>query len=383
MNAPLHLGVDAVNLLHDRRGIYRYTRALLRRWMLDPSVAMRITLLLPYRWPGLYRRKLIAALDCDKFDVRRRQDVTATDPALVWYPWNGMAWVSPSLNVATIHDVWPFASPADSVAKRKSEQMPFRNTAAYARVIITDSGFSKNEILKYLAVEPARLHVINLGVDPPSSTQVQPLVLSGASRYVLFVGESEPRKDLATLRSAMEKLSDALRMTTGLVIAGKPSKGERLVGRVQPQRHDGKQTSALHFEVLDGVPTLITGEITDALLSQLYAGAAAFVFPSRYEGFGLPVLEAMAQGTPVIASKAASVPEVAGDAAIYFAAGNAAALANEITRLLNDRVLVAQLGAAGIARAAALSWERCAQQTLALFESVYASACNVSRLTIS
>jgi glycosyltransferase involved in cell wall biosynthesis len=366
----LHVGVDALNLLHDRRGIWRYATALLQRFLRMGKDRVSITLLVPHMWPGLARRPLAQLLGSDDFMLRRRQDAAGHRIHLVWYPWNGMTWVSPFTNVATVHDVWPFASPAEDVRKRRSEQMPFRTTAANAKLIITDSQFSKTEIIKHLSVLPQHVHVIALGVDPVAAALDRPLLLDGASRYVLFVGESEPRKDLATLQEAMKKLPDALRMTTGLVTAGVPRTKNATCGRVDSQRHEGKQTTVLHFEPLDSMPRLVTGAVSDAVLHQLYAGAAAFVFPSRYEGFGLPVLEAMAHGAPVLASNAASIPEVAGEAALYFPAGNSNALVHELTQILSDRLLVARLSAAGRARAALFNWDRTAEETLGVFESV-------------
>jgi glycosyltransferase involved in cell wall biosynthesis len=114
----------------------------------------------------------------------------------------------------------------------------------------------------------------------------------------------------------------------------------------------------------------LEGEVSDARLAALYRGAAAFVFPSLYEGFGLPVLEAMAYGTPVIASDAASVPEAGGNAALYFPAADAHALAAQITRVLTDSALASDLRARGFSRAAEMTWDACAENTLAAIESL-------------
>ena len=105
-------------------------------------------------------------------------------------------------------------------------------------------------------------------------------------------------------------------------------------------------------------------------MASLYAGAGAFVFPSRYEGFGLPVLEAMRYGAPVVASDAAAIPEAAGDAALYFPSGDAAALSRAIERVLTDDGLSTSLAAAGRERATAMTHERCARETLEVFERV-------------
>ncbi len=369
MTAQLRLGVDAQNLLHDRRGIWRYARALLQRWLAQPADRVHIVLLVQHPWPRVIKRALARILSVDEVSVCRRQDAAGAHLQLVWYPWNGMTWLTSVASVATVHDVWPFASPAEDRRKRMSEQSPFRATAAHAKAIVTDSLFSKNEIHKYLAVPLQHLHVVYLGVDPLVADE-SPLLLDGASRYVLFVGENEPRKDLATLQTAMARLPDALRMTTGCVIASRPQARAGLQGRIDSTRHEGKHAAVLRFQTIAGVPTLVTGQINDRLLQRLYAGAAALAFPSRYEGFGLPVLEAMVHGTPVIAAQAASIPEVAGDAALYFPAGDAEALAGALTRILTDRVLVARMSAAGLVRASSFSWDRCAEATLQIFEAV-------------
>jgi glycosyltransferase involved in cell wall biosynthesis len=372
----MHLAVDAVNLLHDRRGIGRYARALLRRYCRMTGDDVRVSLLVPHAWPALVRGRLRDMLGAP-VAVCRRRDVTSVRPDLVWYPWNGMTWVTPYPSVATVHDVWPFASPAEDLRKRRKEQTPFRTTAARAAVIINDSAFSRSEIIRYLDVRAAQVRVVPLGTEDSlqgaRAAPEPPLLLDGASRYVLFVGESEPRKDLATLQAAMRALPDALRMTTGLVIAGKPGRALASLGRIESARHGRKSTHVLRFERSDGTPVIVTGEVSDAMLQSLYAGATALAFPSRYEGFGLPVLEAMAQGVPVVAADATSVPEVAADAALYFAPGDWGGLAGALARIISDPALAAQLRAAGLERAAQLTWDRCARETLEIFREVVAT----------
>ncbi len=347
MTRVLRIGVDALNLLHDRRGIGRYARALLRDWLARRREDVAITLLVPHLFPGLVRARLAAEIGNAGFDVARRARVARLGLDLVWYPWNGMTWVAPCPRVATVHDVWPFASPSSDVRIRRSEQTPFLRTATFADRIVADSAFTKSEIVRHLAVDAGKIDVVHLGVDADRPGDVQPAAPPrGAQRYVLFVGEAEPRKDLPTLLSAMAQLPDALRQSTALVV----------VGRAAPD------TAARDFTAI------YEGEVTDERLWALYAGAAAFAFPSRYEGFGLPVLEAMAFGAPVVASDAASVPEAGGDAALYFRAGDPSALSRALGEVLNDAQLAKDLRAAGKQRAARMTSRRTADETLRIFQ---------------
>jgi glycosyltransferase involved in cell wall biosynthesis len=346
----LHLGVDAVNLLHDRRGIGRYARALLRRWLTGESHRVRITLLVPHVFPGLVRSQLAVQIGAGAA-LARRNEAGRLDLDGVWYPWNGMTWVAPVPSVATVHDVWPFESVSPDARRRRNEQEPFRTTARVAACILADSNFTKREIVRHLGASEDKIRVVPLGTDfPPAFADVEPARVDGAQKYILFVGEVEGRKNLVTLVSAMGMLPSALRRETALVIAGRAAR--------TPSREESGDV-IVRFE----------GEVSDLRLAALYRGAAAFVFPSIYEGFGLPVLEAMAYGTPVVASDAASVPEAAGDAALYFPATDAGALAAQLTRLLTDDALAADLRARGVRRASALTWVRCAETSLSAIEA--------------
>jgi glycosyltransferase involved in cell wall biosynthesis len=365
----MHVAVDAANLPRDHRGIGRYARAMLVRW-LDMRDRLQVTLLVPDLFLATARRRLATTLGVDDVEVRRRQDVARMRPDLVWYPWNGMTWIAPCASVATVHDVWPFVSPAADDRIRLREQGPYRATASHARAIIANSRFTKSELIKHLPVDPGRVHVISMGADPLPSPAPPAPSLVGAQRYVLFVGESEPRKDPGTLRAAMTKLPAGLRAITGLVMAGKVPGETSTCGSIESGSGNTPDRLLVRFANHNGVPTVVAGEVSDTVLARLYAGAAAFAFPSRYEGFGIPVLEAMAHGVPVVASDAASIPEVGGDAALYFPAGDADALAATLARVLGDPDLARQMGAAGIARAALLSWDRCSRETLGVFEGV-------------
>jgi glycosyltransferase involved in cell wall biosynthesis len=142
-----------------------------------------------------------------------------------------------------------------------------------------------------------------------------------------------------------------------LIIAGKHS------GSEVPLKDERKASEPK-------TPTRYLGHVSESVLASLYAHAKAVVYPSRYEGFGLPVLEAMAYGAPVIASDAAGIPEAGGDAALYFPSGDAAALANAIALVLSEDELADNLRELGRRRAAQMTWDVTASQTIAAFERV-------------
>jgi glycosyltransferase involved in cell wall biosynthesis len=347
--APLRVGADALNLLHDRRGIGRYARALLSRWLRREDVD--VVLLVPHLFPWLVSGPLARELGAQRVKVDRRSRSARRGLQVAWHPWNGIFFNSGTRDVATIHDVWPFVdAPADNPQLAQSRQRPFLEAAEKSERIVTDSQFSKGEIVRQLGVDPDRIDVVYLGVDRSLlETRPPPARISNADQYVLFVGETEGRKDLATLLVAMAHLPPALRDRTPLVVAGK---------------------IASSASVTAGVRVEFAGEVSEEELASLYAGAAAFAFPSRYEGFGLPILEAMAYGTPVVASDAASLPEAGGDAALYFPAGDAAACAQLLTRVLTEPELAASLRARGRDRAAEMTWDRCADATLEILRRV-------------
>jgi alpha-1,3-rhamnosyl/mannosyltransferase len=345
----LQIGVDAWNLPGDRRGIGRYVREILRRWIAWGPSRVRVTLIVPERLTLLAAQRYVRALDAGRVAVRSRASVARLALDSLWFPWNGMSWSATGHKVATLHDASRFALPPSDAEERAREQQTFLRAAREADRIITDSHFSKTELVRYLGIEPDKIVVVHLGVGDRLPTIVSPVAgIDGASRYLLFVGENEPRKGLDTLLEAMPMLPAGILQGTAVVVAGEPA------GQIP-----STWSSELDVRVL--------GHVSDERLSKLYGGAAALVYPSRYEGFGLPVLEAMAAGTPVIASNAAGIPEAGGDAALYFSSGDAAQLAAAISRVLSDERLARELQAKGRERAAAMTWDQTAEGTYAVF----------------
>jgi glycosyltransferase involved in cell wall biosynthesis len=175
-------------------------------------------------------------------------------------------------------------------------------------------------------------------------------------RYLLFVGTIEPRKNLTRLLAAFE-IVHADGLTDGLVIVGR-----------QGWLCDDFFAALEHSSARDAV--ILPGYVPDEDLPAVYAGAQALVFPSLYEGFGLPVLEAMACGTPVLASRASSVPEAGGEAASYFDPTSVDEIADNVHRLLRDNALREEMQVEGLAQAARFSWEQAAIETEAVYNAV-------------
>lgn len=340
----IRVGVDAWNLPGDRRGIGRYVRALLSEWehFRDRIIP---TLIVPewHTWTvaGRYR----AELSGERVRVVSRRYHSRANLDLLWFPFNGPSWTAFALpSVATLHDASTFVLPGFDEAARAT----FRLAASRCTHIVTDSEFSKRELVRELGLSETRITAVPLGIAPPSPPTQVPLEIAAFGRYVLFVGENEPRKGYDTLVAALQELA---RNGTpiALVVAGEPKNATVSGG---------------------SFPIYILGHVDDATLAALYRQCTIFVYPSRYEGFGLPVLEAMSYGAPVIASAAAATPEAGGDAALYFAPNDSNALAETIDNVWSNPALANTLRERGRERAAAMAWRRTAEKTLAVFEMV-------------
>ena len=266
--------------------------------------------------------------------------------------------------VLTIHDLtlllFPEWHPADRVAVMGRALAP---SAARADCIVTPSQHTRNDLLNLLPVKPERVVVIPGGIDrsfkPQAAeevaTRLAPLGLR-AGDYLLFLGTIEPRKNLARLLQAVELAGPKI---GPLVLAGGRGWNNAAIrAAIARLARDGRIRDL--------------GYVADDLRPVLHAGARAFVYPSLYEGFGLPPLEAMACGTPVLTSNVSSLPEVMGDAALYVDPLDVSALAEALTRLWDDESLRADLRARGLARAPEFSWDRTARLTIEVYRGLLA-----------
>ena len=265
--------------------------------------------------------------------------------------------------VVTVHDVFPWSCPGTStwleclIYRRWLPRLLPRVNA-----VITGSQVSRAGILRFLKVAPEKVALVSPGIAPafrpagPALVEELRRQYGLPEHYILFVGSLGKRKNLAALLHAYAHVRSAGRKEP-LVVAG-PARTS------YPSLRQALRELDLESDVI------LTGYVPDSDLPALYSGAELFVFPSLYEGFGLPPLEAMACGTPVVCSNAASLPEAAGDAALMVDPHDVAGLAGAMLSVLSGGDLRQDLRERGLARAARFTWERTARQTLAVYEKV-------------
>jgi glycosyltransferase involved in cell wall biosynthesis len=225
-----------------------------------------------------------------------------------------------------------------------------------ARAVIVPSSFTSAELVRE-GFDPDLLHVAHHGVEVPTPTDDATVALAlrrvaVETPYVLTVGTLEPRKNFPLLAQAMARVREHHRSVT-LVRVGPPGWGD--------------------VPELSGAGVRDLGPVDDATLDALYRGAFACAMPSRYEGFGLPVLEAMARGCPVVASDTSSLPEVVGDAGILVAPDDLDSWVDTLVALLEDREREATLREAGLRRAAQFTWSRSARAHLSAYQAAVGS----------
>jgi glycosyltransferase involved in cell wall biosynthesis len=282
---------------------------------------------------------------------------------LLHFPYDSAVIWKRSKFVVTVHDVKPmlFGSlkPRQSVS-RWVEQRLIGDRWARIDHILTDSDCSRGDIARCCGIPLDRVTVVYPGVD---NERFRPAPLENSHQpsqpgrpYILCVAGADPTKNVGTLVEAFIRLPPLLRNSHDLVLAGDLRRRADLRERVTGAGIE-KQVR------FDGI-------VSDDALIALYQHAALFVFPSRYEGFGLPVLEAMACGCPVICSNASSLPEVTGDAAILVDPCDVESLSRRIAEVLSDPALRQHLRSQSLQQAKTFSWDRTARETIAVYRKV-------------
>jgi glycosyltransferase involved in cell wall biosynthesis len=240
-----------------------------------------------------------------------------------------------------------------------------RLSARRADRLIAISDSTRDDLVRMWGVEGSRVTAIPLAADAEFRPRSREEIAEACGRYglrpdgyILYVGMLEPRKNVDRLVEAFATVANQL-SDVDLVIAGRR-------GWMYDEIFSRVETLGLRDRVR------FTGYVPNQDLPALYGGARLFAYPSRYEGFGLPVLEAMSCGAPVVTTNVSAMPEVAGDAAILVAPDDVAGLAAGLLRVLGDHALRDDLRCRGLARAKTFSWERCARETIAVYEAAFA-----------
>lgn len=378
----MRIGLDARWIFPEITGIGSYTRELIRhlaetdteneyilvfhdenlrertcRDCLPQEPAKVSSVCVPYglfsvagqiRMPGVIRRL--------KLDVFHSPNYMIPLPA---FPRQGRRHGS-TRAVVTIHDLIPLMFP-DYVPRSRKSRLFFlyrwlmRDIARRADVIITVSRASRTDVIRHLGLPPER-HVRIVVVTEGVSLRFQPLPeqppkTREAPRTILWVGRSDPYKNLSSLIRAFARIREQIRLDVRL----------KLVGPL-----DARYPEADHLIRQLGVASHVdrVGYLADDALVRAYQQADVFVLPSLYEGFGLPVLEAMACGVPVVCSNKGSLPEVAGSAAIFVQPTDIVGLGEAIKRVLLDSRAARDMRRRGLERVRAFTWTHTARQTL-------------------
>lgn len=268
--------------------------------------------------------------------------------------------------VTIVHDMAYLACP-ECVSEENIKWLSnvLEQSCDRATRIAVSSQFTKSELIKYLHVAEEKISVIYSGVDQQEYT---PIIQSDSVNscmnkykiekpYLLFVGTLEPRKGIKEIVQAFEVVCNNSQYDIQLVLAGKAGwKDEELLKSIQESKHRDR--------------IVLTGYISEVEKKILYQNSLLFLFPSKYEGFGIPLLEAMACGTPIITSNLASIPEVVGEAAMKIEPNDIQAFGNSILAFLRNEQIRKQYIELGFAQVDIYTWENVAQKLLEIYDQL-------------
>jgi glycosyltransferase involved in cell wall biosynthesis len=367
----VRIGIDASRaLVTQRTGTEAYSLHLVRALLQEPT-SHRFRLYLNATPPvGLFPASPRCELRVIPFPrlwthIRLSVEMLRDPPDVLFVPSHVLPLVHPRASVVTVHDLGHRYYPeAHTVTQRRYLEWSTCYHVRSAAHLVADSEATKADLVRLYGADPERVTVSYLGVDPTLRPVRDPELHLRARRkygiggpYVLYVGTLQPRKNLVRLIEAFATLVQrgATDPDLTLVLAGKRGwMSEGLLAKAEEAGIAGR----VH----------LAGYVDEGDLAALYSGAQLFVMASLYEGFCLPVLEAMACGTPVACSNTASLPEVVGDAALTFDPHDVQGIATAMGRLLADEDLRGELMARGRERCTRFTWGACARQVMGVLE---------------
>jgi glycosyltransferase involved in cell wall biosynthesis len=364
-----NIAVDLRALVPEETGIGVYTRALL----------LELAARGGFRYTGLAHRPPRGAAELTAAGIptedepaplgviwqqlRLPRRLRQGDLDLLWSPLMTLPLRCPVPAVATVHDLTTLLLPEAHRLKVKWSILPFlRSSLERADRLVAVSHATARDVAFHFPQAARKVRVVHHGIGPeyrpgtPEGIAAIRQELGAPEGYILYVGTLEPRKNIGAILDAWEALHHEDPRLPPLILAG---------GYGWSSRHLVRRIEALAAK---GVRSL--GHVDRAQLVRVFQGARVFVYPSLYEGFGLPPAEAMACGIPTVVSDASSLPEVVGDAGIRVPLGDVGSLAMAVQGLLQDPVRAAEMGARGLERSARFRWDRAARE----MEEVFAEA---------
>lgn len=365
----MNIGFDASPLIHSVGGIARYANNLLRS-IVELNGSDTVVGYIPIgskpqlAWPSDKYPDKLKWVEVSPYAFRRRGAIDQLD---VYHGTNfKLQTVGRKGTVLTIHDLWLDRHPEYS-KKLLGQRVSFYRTRRRAREasrVIAVSHFTALEIQDLYGIAPDKISVIHHGISQDFFPDLDKAKFSKLTQkyglsegpYILFVGGADPRKNHRTLFKAYAHHSNLHRTFNLIAVGSLESRGESLLKTIDSLKLKGKAFSLESVSIEE--------------LRLLYSFAEVLVYPSRYEGFGFPVLEAMACGTPVITGKSTSLPEVAGEAAILVDTEDESVLSESILHVLENPSLRETLKKRGLMQSEGFTWKKTAQKTLEVYHEV-------------
>lgn len=369
----MKIGIDCRMLGPEQGGIGRYVEQLVYHLSLSDQSNEYVLFLRAANFdavkignPQFNYQKVLADIPWYgwKEQIRMPAILKAEKLDLVHFPHWNIPLVYRGKFMVTVHDLIMYHYPRAEATtlgplyywvKEKISRFVLRHAVRRAVKIIVPSEYTKQDVAKFLSVPIEKMVVtyqaagLVISKDPPNLPTI-------SKPYVLYVGAAYPHKNLSRLIEAWPKIQAATNHGYQLVLAGHDSFFYKKLKRL--------------VEVVDISDVVFTGFVSDQMLDQWYRGASLFVYPSLYEGFGLPPLEAWARQIPVVAAKASCLPEILGQGALYFEAESVDELAKTVITGLTNEQLRQKTMIAAQAQQAKYAWKNCAQKTLETYNSV-------------
>lgn len=292
--------------------------------------------------------------------VRLSLEMLFNSPDVLFIPAHTVPLIHPKKTVTVIHGLeYEYFPEAYSVKERIKNKLGNYFSAKLAKVVVVPSKNTKNDLTKLYKIAPEKIKVIYPGVDNFGINNDKEIVRNNTDKlkpYLLFIGRIEYRKNLTNIIKAFEKVKKERKIPHKLILAGKDGYGAEEIKNIAKKSEFKKEI-------------IFTGYVKDKEKNDLLKNPSLFIFPTFYEGFGFPVLEAMSSGVPVVTSDQGSLPEVAGNAAVLVNPHSIDEIADSIYKIITDNSLARGLVEKGYQNVARFNWDKCAKYILDIFQS--------------